>query len=244
MKISQLYDFLNQVSPFELQEPWDNSGLIIGSFDDEFENVYISLDLDLQLVEQLESNSVIITHHPLIFKGLKRINNDTYSTKILKQLIKKDIALISMHTNIDKTHLNDYVATKVLDLPFEKTNDFLFSAQVQMGFDQVVEYLKAKLQIKKLKVTRANDRVNCISLCTGSGMGMLDMVKCDMFLTSDIKYHEAMEAMARGISLIDMGHYESEQYFTELIYDIVEKYLKKNQIKAIMMDSQNPFEYI
>ena len=71
MKIRDIYEFLNTISPFELQEKWDNSGLLVGNFEDEFENLYLSMDLDLDLVENLKPNSLVITHHPLIFSGLK-----------------------------------------------------------------------------------------------------------------------------------------------------------------------------
>ena len=91
MKLKEIYDFLDNLSPFALQEKWDNAGLLVGSFDDEIKNIYISIDLDEELVQEVEENSLIITHHPLIFSGLKRINYDTYSTKLLKELIKKDI---------------------------------------------------------------------------------------------------------------------------------------------------------
>ena len=120
MKLQEIYDVLNQISPFELQEKWDNSGVLVGSLDDEIENVYISIDLDLELAKSIEPKSLIITHHPLIFSGIKRVNYDTYSTKILKELIKKDACLISMHTNIDKTHLNLYVAEKILGFKVKK----------------------------------------------------------------------------------------------------------------------------
>ena len=79
MKIEDIYNYLNELSPFELQEKWDNSGLLVGNFEDEFENLYLSMDLDLDLVENLKPNSLVITHHPLIFSGLKRLNYDTYS---------------------------------------------------------------------------------------------------------------------------------------------------------------------
>ena len=104
MKLKEIYDFLDNLSPFALQEKWDNAGLLVGSFDDEIKNIYISIDLDEELVQEVEENSLIITHHPLIFSGLKRVNYNTYSTKLLRELIKKNISLISMHTNIDKTH--------------------------------------------------------------------------------------------------------------------------------------------
>ena len=104
MKLEEIYNLLDNLSPFSFQEKWDNAGLLVGSLDDEIENVYISIDLDEELVLNVKENSLIITHHPLIFTGLKKINYDTYSSKLLRELIKKNISLISMHTNIDKSH--------------------------------------------------------------------------------------------------------------------------------------------
>ena len=95
MKIKDIYEFLNSISPFELQEKWDNSGLLVGNMEDKFENIYLSMDLDLELVDKIKPNSLIITHHPLIFNGLKRINYDTYSTKILKTLKAISILILS-----------------------------------------------------------------------------------------------------------------------------------------------------
>lgn len=99
MRVSEIYNFLNEISPFEIQESWDNSGLLLSN-DDLCERIYLSLDLDLNQVKSFLPNSLIITHHPLIFKGLKSIKND-YAGSILKELIKKNCALISMHTNYD-----------------------------------------------------------------------------------------------------------------------------------------------
>ena len=72
MKVQSIYDVLNGISPFELQEKWDNAGLLVGSFEDEVENIYISIDLDEELVSSVKEKSLIITHHPLIFSGLKK----------------------------------------------------------------------------------------------------------------------------------------------------------------------------
>ena len=134
MKIKDIYNYLDSLSPFILQEKWDNSGLIVGNMEDEFNEIYISLDLDLDMIKKVKKKSLIITHHPLIFSPLKTINDDTYSTKILKKLIKKDIALISMHTNIDKTHLNNYVGCDILGLNFKKDDDFIFKSGYKFVF--------------------------------------------------------------------------------------------------------------
>ncbi|MBU3015485.1 Nif3-like dinuclear metal center hexameric protein [Poseidonibacter lekithochrous] len=243
MKILDIYTFLDELSPFALQEKWDNAGLLVGSFDDEIKKVYISIDLDEELVEEIEENSLIITHHPLIFKGLKRVNYDSYSTKLLQKLIKKDISLISMHTNIDKTHLNKYVVSEVLGLKLENTDEFISYASVNMKFNDLVKYISTKLDLKTVKTVRCNDFIKNVAIVTGSGMSLIDEVKADCFLTGDIKYHDAMEAKARGISLIDIRHYESERYFSNLLEGLLSEYLKKNKLTAIITASKNPFEF-
>jgi len=244
MKIRNIYDYLNSVSPFDLQEKWDNSGLIVGNMDDEFEEVYISLDLDLEMIKKVKKNSLIITHHPLIFSALKTLNDNTYSTKILKKLIKKDISLISMHTNIDKTHLNNYVGCNILGLDFQKDEDFILKAEINLSFKSFTKLLKDKLNLKTLKIVNAKKNIKTVSLTTGAGMSLLPFIKTDCFLTGDIKYHEAMEAKARDICLIDIGHYESEIHFMSLLDMLLEKYLKTNGKKAIMLKSHNPFNYM
>jgi dinuclear metal center YbgI/SA1388 family protein len=243
MKISEIYNFLNKLSPFELQEKWDNSGLIIGNMEDEFGHVYISLDIDLELVKEMEENSLIITHHPLIFSGLKKINFDDYSSKLLKAIIKKDIKLISMHTNIDKTHLNRYVMEKVLGFEVVNESEFVLVANVEKSFDEFLTIIKEKLNLEQTKVLQTKEYIKTFALTTGSGMSLLPFIKADCFLTGDVKYHDVMDAKLRGISIIDIGHYESEIHFSSLMMGLVENYLKKNEINAIISALKNPFEY-
>src|SRR6056297_1358031 len=110
MTVKQVYDYLDELSPFELQEAWDNSGLLVGKESDKVNQVYLSLDVDSSLLQEVAPHSLIITHHPLIFKGLKSVNFDSFPSNLLQEMIKKDISLIAMHTNFDTTHLNKYVA--------------------------------------------------------------------------------------------------------------------------------------
>ncbi len=243
MKIKDIYEFLNSISPFELQEKWDNSGLIVGNMDDSFENLYLSMDLDLELVETLKPNSLVITHHPLIFSGLKKVNYDTYSTKILKELIKKDICLISMHTNIDKTHLNRFVVEEILGFKIENQDEFIATCSIDMSFENLLKHLNKKLNLKSIKFVKTKNNIKSLAVCTGSAMSLIDYVKADCFVTGDIKYHDAMEAKARGLSLIDIRHYESENYFNILLENLLKEYLKKNKFKAIIVASKNPFEF-
>jgi len=243
MKIKEIYNYLDEISPFSYQEKWDNSGLIVGSMDDEFENVYISLDLDIDFLKNVKENALVITHHPLIFKGLKTINDNTYSTKLLKILIKRDIKLISLHTNIDKTHLNKYVMKDILGFEIQNEDEFLLTAKVNMSFEEFKKVVKQKLNLQFSKSVNCHENISTFSLCTGSGMSLIDEVKTQCFLTGDIKYHDAMEAKLRGISLIDIGHWESEKYFSPMVNVLLKEYLKINKINAIMGENKNPFDY-
>jgi dinuclear metal center YbgI/SA1388 family protein len=238
MKVKKIYKFLNELSPFSLQESWDNSGLLVGDWNNKVDKIYISLDLDLELVENVEENSLIITHHPLIFKPLKNLVPISYSQKLAIKLIQKNINLISMHTNFDKTHLNKYVMKEVLGFEYEESDDFILTAKVDMDFDKFVNHIKKSLGVDGFNVVKCHDKVKSFSLTTGSGMSLISQIKTDVFLTGDIKYHEAMEAKARGISLIDITHYESEKYFCNAIYNELNEFKKF----AIIQNSKNPFK--
>ncbi|WP_024787239.1 MULTISPECIES: Nif3-like dinuclear metal center hexameric protein [unclassified Lebetimonas] len=238
MKLKDIYKFLDEISPFSLQEEWDNSGINVG-INEKIERIYLSLDIDDSVIEKIKPNSLIITHHPLIFKGIKKVNFNSFSTKYLIKLIQKNCSLIAMHTNFDKTHLNNYFAKKILEIEgFQE--DFVFYSEVYMKFDKLVNLIKEKMKLKYIRVVKANDFVKKVGITTGSGMSLLDQIKADCFLTGDIKYHEAMDAKARGISLIDVGHFESEKYFAEALYDNI----KDMEIEIIKINSTNPFDLI
>jgi dinuclear metal center YbgI/SA1388 family protein len=243
MYINEIYNYLDSLSPFSLQEKWDNSGLIVGDMNDTFKKIYISLDLEESMIEKIEPNSLVLTHHPLIFSPLKTINNKSYSEKLLVLLIRKNIKLISMHTNIDKTHLNKYVVSKILGLKIEYTDNFICYVKLNKSFDSLNKKIVKKLNLKFNKYLKCNNTVKTLAIATGSAMSLLSEIKADCFLTGDIKYHDAVEAKARHISLIDIGHYESEYYFATLMKNLIKKYLIKNEIKAIIVNSKNPFSY-
>jgi len=237
MKIKTIYDILNEISPFSLQEEWDNSGLNLGDFNDDIKKIYISIDIDEELVEKMDENSLLISHHPLIFKSIKKVIPNRFSTKLLIKMIQKNISHIAMHTNFDKTHLNKYFAKKVLG--FEGVSeDFIFYADIDMDFDNLVNYVKEKMNLDCLKVVKVKEKINKIAITTGAGMSLLDIIKADCFLTGDIKYHEAMDAKVRGINLIDITHYTSEKYFSDILFDILDE---KIDLPVLKTNSLDPF---
>ena len=239
MKVKEIYEKLNKISPFELQEGWDNSGLLVGEFEDEVKKVYLSLDIDESVIEEMEENSLLITHHPLIFKPLKNVVGESFSKKFLKLLVKKNIALISMHTNFDKTHLNRYFAEEVLGFKGNST-DFIYLAEVDMKFEELAELVKKRMNLERVRVTKSKERVSKVAVTTGSGMGLLDFIDADCFLTGDIKYHEAMDAKSRGISLIDIEHFHSEKYFVEAMFEEIKDF----EVEIIKLNSKNPFQFM
>lgn len=240
MKIAEIYQILDEVAPFEAQESWDNSGLLLGNMDDEFDKIYASIDLDSNLIQKIEKNSLIITHHPLIFKGLKSLNPSVYPSNLIYEIIKKDIKLISMHTNFDKFVLNKFVANEILGYEITEIHDFLVFFEVNKSFDEFAKEIKQKLKISNLRVVKAGEFIKTATLCTGSGADLLGSFKSDCFLTGDIKYHSALESLENKISLIDINHFESEAYFGQSLA----KNLQKYNLNIIITNSINPFLYI
>ena len=125
MKILEIYELLNELSPFELQESWDNSGLLVGDFKEDITTVALSIDVDEELIDSLEDGTLLITHHPIIFGGLKQLEFSKYPANLLHKMIRKNISNIAMHTNFDQTHLNDYVATEILGYEIIQKDGFV-----------------------------------------------------------------------------------------------------------------------
>ncbi|MEA2111117.1 MAG: Nif3-like dinuclear metal center hexameric protein [Campylobacterota bacterium] len=240
MKIGEIYSYLDELSPFELQEKWDNSGLLIGDFDAEIEKVVLSIDLDEALVESLDDNTLVITHHPIIFGGLKQLRFNEYPSKLLRLMIQKNISNIAMHTNFDQTHLNRYVAQEVLGYSITRTDGFVAYIDVNESFNNFAAKVRDAFGLSHLKVVQCHENIKTVALTTGSGASLIKEIQADCFLTGDIKYHDAMEAKTIGMSMIDIGHYESECYFGE----ILEKHLINLGLSVIISPSKNPFTYM
>ncbi|MBE3608931.1 Nif3-like dinuclear metal center hexameric protein [Campylobacter californiensis] len=239
MKIFEIYEHLNKIAPFDTQEEWDNSGLLVGSFESEFEQIYLSLDIDSELVDKIKPNSLLITHHPLIFKGLKVMNFAKYPSGIIAEMIKKNISLISMHTNFDKAVLNRYFVTEILGFDISRSDEFLIYCDVNLNFKELVDLVKDRLNLNQIRTVYAKDEIKTIAICTGSGADLMPYVKADVLLTGDIKYHQALEARENLLNLIDINHYESEQYFGESLA----KYLQNLGVLIIISNSKNPFTH-
>ncbi|MDA3055045.1 MULTISPECIES: Nif3-like dinuclear metal center hexameric protein [unclassified Campylobacter] len=239
MKLGEIYEILNTLAPFEDAESWDNSGILLGETGSEISDIYLSLDVTSELVEKAWPGSLLIVHHPLIFKGLKSLNPLIYPSNLIYQLIQKNISVIAMHTNFDKHLLNKYVAREILGYEIYESREFLEFMRVDMSFYELVSDIKAKFNMPIIRAVNAKAHIKTIALCTGSGSELNENLGVDCFITGDIKYHSAIQNLENKVCLIDINHFESERYFGACLAP----HLPKDKIKVIINEQKNPFKY-
>ncbi|MEY3090145.1 MAG: hypothetical protein RL113_461 [Pseudomonadota bacterium] len=237
MKLQEIIDFLDALSPFALQEKWDNSGLNVGELSREVSQIVVSLDIDAAMIDEAEEGTLFVVHHPLIFGNLPRLDFAKYPANLLEKMILKQQSLVAMHTNFDQTHLNQYVFEKVLGFSLESQETFVCKAKGIWEYSELINHLKKKLHLSAVRVVGKKEQIRSIALTTGSGASLIDQIEADCFLTGDIKYHDAMKAMSEDLMMVDIGHYESESFFAEIM---AEK-LKVLPLLVIIADSKNPF---
>jgi dinuclear metal center YbgI/SA1388 family protein len=238
MKLREIYDYLDSISPFSSQESWDNSGLIIGDMDRDVLQVVVSLDIDEEMIDQAGEGALFVIHHPLIFGGISELDFMKYPANLIEKIIIKKQSMIAMHTNFDKTHLNRYVFEHILGFETESQESFVCRASGEWHYHTLLMHLKDRLELPCVKVVGGKDVIRSIAMTTGSGASLMDEAEADCFLTGDIKYHDAMKAVSQGLMMVDVGHFESERFFGELMGDV----LKNLPVLAIITPSKNPFK--
>ena len=238
MKIKTLLKRLGKEFPINLAESWDNVGLLVGDENREITKIQISLDATEEVIDHAikEGANLIITHHPMIFSGLKNITSKNFMGRKVLKLIENKIAVYSMHTNLDSANggLNEYIVSKlgvenskILDEKKDMNNLSLgglgriYSLATPIKLEEYLEVVRSNLNLDTIRVVGELDRkVKKIAIVNGSGASYLKKVEklgVDLFITGDIKYHEGLDAREMGIALFDIGHYESEHFFTDLI---------------------------
>lgn len=237
MKLQEIYNHLDKISPFELQEKWDNSGLIVGNMGRTVSQIVVSLDIDDEMISHAKEGTLFVVHHPLIFGKMTQLDLAKYPSNLLEKMILKQQSLIAMHTNFDQTHLNRYVFEKVLGFKLVSQTPFVCTTKGEWHYKELLGLLKDKLNLPTLKVVGKKETITSIAMTTGAGASLMDEVEADCFLTGDIKYHDAMKAMSEDLMMVDIGHYESEKFFSEIILGE----LKVLPLLAIIANSKNPF---
>lgn len=241
-KVKEIYHICDELSPFSLQEKWDNSGLNLGSLEQEFQHIYLCLEVDKSITQIVQPNSLLIAHHPLIFSPLKNLNPQSYPSNILYTLIAKNCSLLAMHTNFDTTHLNPFFAQELLGFSPLETYLYALKCKEEIDFDLLCRRIEEKMQITNYKFVKSGQKIKELYFCCGSGASLINNIpphSQSCLITGDVKHHDAMLAQSLGISVIDVGHYESEKYFAQILH----KNLKNFGYEAIISPLKNPLEF-
>ncbi len=235
----QIYNKLNEYFAFSTQEEWDNSGLLING-GKETDCVLICLDVTARAVEKAVwlGAKLIVSHHPVIFGGIKSIGcND-----IVYKLIKNDISVISAHTNFDKYEKGTCfaIADKLGFTP-------VYNENIEIGLEAVCKTTDCKTLAEKCKkifgnasCTLPDKKIEKVFICAGSGGGMIREIistGADCFITGESKYHDMLDLAAMNIAVIETDHDASEKISLETIEDIIKENFK--DIKTEVFAAEN-----
>ena len=210
---------LASVIPETLQEEWDNSGVQINLDDCDIDKALVALEVTPEVVDEAIEGGfkMIITHHPLFFNPVKSIDTFTGTGDMAARLISAGISVYSVHTNFDKIEggNNDYLAS-VLGL--DEVETIGGNEITRMGYIDDIRFgdLIEGVEGIHSSVGDLDTVISTVGLCTGAGAEYIELAAlfgCDLFVTGDVKYHEARLAEELGICVLDLGHYGTEKYF-------------------------------
>lgn len=215
-RVNDIYEYLQTLAPLNLQLGFDNAGIQIGRLSNSVSRVLLALDVTAEVVSEAAELGVelIVSHHPLIFTPIKNITDDTFL-----RLAREDIAVISMHTNLDIAEggVNDVL----LSLFNAERKDYLDEDKCgrvgvlaqELDLSEFLIECKAALNANGLRYYDAGRRVKRIAVMGGSGGDYIaDAVNkgCDTYITADIKHHQFLSAKELNINLIDADHFCTE----------------------------------
>ncbi len=257
MRCSDIIEKLEQIAPVKYAEEWDNVGFLAGRREKKIKTVFIALDATDEIIEEAVEvgADMILTHHPLIFKPVTRINNDDFIGRRLVRLLQNDICYYAMHTNFDVVAMAQAAAdemgltdTKVLSVTFDDGNRkegigrYGKWKRIQ-SLSECASYVKEVFRLKSVNVYGDLETpIGTIAICPGSGKStMKDVVAAgaDVLITGDVDHHMGIDLAAQGVCVIDAGHYGLEKIFAPYMKDFLKKEIPSIQIQTA--EEKNPF---
>lgn len=257
--VNEIASYIEALAPKSLAESWDNVGLLVGDGDTEVNTVFIGLDATTENITQaIECNAdLIITHHPIIFPTINRVVEQNVTGSMIIRLINNNISLYSAHTNLDIAEggMNDILADKLglinvrpftdeecIDNSTGKPTDNIGrvgALETPTEMADLVDYVKSVLCCGSISyVGDPSEIVSSAALCSGSGGDYIYNAYnagADVYITSEIKHHQASLALELGINLIDAGHFETEN----IICDFMKEYLSRKFPNLKIVKSQS-----
>ena len=260
MECKKVIEILEKQSPKSYACDWDNVGLLVGREDKEIQKIYIALDATDEAIEEAIANGadMLLTHHPMIFKGMKRVTQEDFIGRRIIRLIQNDISYYAMHTNFDVMGMADLAAdylgisdTRVLEITSvsetgEEGIGRYGSLKKEMTVRECCEEVKQAFSLENVKVFGNLERkVKTAAISPGTGRSVISnalQAGVDVLITGDIDHHEGIDAVAQKLTVIDAGHYGVEHIFIPYM----EQYLKREakELEIAVQPLTFPFQII
>jgi dinuclear metal center YbgI/SA1388 family protein len=254
VKLKEIKDFLESVVPLDAQDSWDNSGLQVGSPEKEVKTVGFALSVSKSVIEEAREKSVelLIVHHPVAISGVKSLVPYDYPSNLFLSLAEAGISVYALHTNLDVSPFGptalicEELSLKgepiVSSPPYGRIGE-LPSPVTQR---ELLEKLRSFLPSDVFRVVnfRPDETVRKVAVCSGSGASFISAVagRAQLFVTGDLKYHDALKAQDLGLTVFDLGHFATERLF----YLPLKKLLAESfpSLNFLVLNEKSPFEVV
>ncbi|MBQ8863406.1 MAG: Nif3-like dinuclear metal center hexameric protein [Rikenellaceae bacterium] len=258
MKIKDVTRVLEEFAPLAYQESYDNSGLIVGRGDAEITSAVVCVDATEEVIDEAVrlGAGLVISHHPIIFGGLKRLNSERYVERVVEKAIREGVALYACHTNLDSTEggmsyrLAEMLGVENLQLleSLPKGNGFGVVGELATEVDVLdfVARVRDVLGVGAVRYSKpAGPKVRRVAVCTGSGGSLMEEVVAsgaDVYVSADFKYNHFLDATGL-VTIVDAGHFETEYCAIDLICEVISKKIPTFATHK-SKESHNPINYL
>ena len=262
MKVKQVLNALEEFAPLPLQEEWDNSGLQVGLTEAEVSGALLCLEVTEEVMDEAarEGCNLIVSHHPLLFRPLKRITGADQVQRIVMRAIREGVAIISMHTNLDsawggvnwktaeKLQLTDIqgIGERQTSGGVEGTQGVMGSMERPMTAEAFVAHVKQALGAESVMCNQLLQRqIRKVAVCCGAGDFLLaEAVRqgADAFVTGEMHYHQYF-GCEQELQIVVAGHYQTEQYTSEIFNSIIREKCPGTRT-VISQTRTNPIIYL
>ncbi len=242
-RVKDFYDYLNSIAPFETQEDWDNSGMLVGDMNAEVKKVAVVLDITSEEIEKAKAigADLIISHHPVIFSPIKSVTKGS----VPYELVASSINALCCHTPLDIADggTNDSLA-ELLGINVTRADDpILRLGTVEPTTAATLAEKIAKALNTKVRYADAGRPIKKIAICTGAGCSLIEAAgEIDAFITGDASHHNFLDCVSEGITLIAAGHYETEIVVVPVLVKKLQ--IQFPDIEIIDIKQENPIKFI
>ena len=228
--VQNILEFIETLAPRELKMDWDNVGLNCGSRSNAVRKILVALDPFEHVCQEAVDigADLVVTHHPLIFRPVPMVTDDAAITRGIMNLCRHGISHICAHTNLDCADggVNDVLAQTLGLQNVEKIGAYggmMRCGEVEsQNVDAFLALVKEKLNCPGLRYCDGGKKVHKVAVGGGScSDGLMDVIYagCDTFVTADVKYNCFWDAQEQGVTLIDAGHFYTENPVMPVLAD-------------------------